>query len=394
MKSMVRGYSAPAFDQGIFLLRLNKGREHLQRGDVVRARLELEEGLKLRPRDEMVLNLLGMVYFRLDLRREAIAIYRNLLAMHPEADILHSNLGILEFKEGRHEEASIALEEALKLNPRNPKPHLYLGLIARLHGRDDECLDHLRRAGADALIARIAHPASETPAGGSPSAEDSDTNRMRRLGADEEAPQHEVPSQPEWAFLDLRDLVAGHERRRSLVGESLFALKSRASLEIAFLGKIRVHRGEVFLASGDLEPSDVLPGFSELHGPGRVLISRAKSSILLLPLSAQRVYVSEPRLLAWEGSLDAAPGASREGRAPASVRLGGSGSLAVDVGTEPLVMELRDGHKLRATARRIIAWTDEVRLTLEPAGDTPYLEGGDAPVAVAAGEGQILIDAA
>src|SRR5262249_47441245 len=156
MKSAARGFTAPAFDQGIFLLRLNKGRELLAKGEVERARLELEEGLKLRPRDEMGLNLLGMVYFRLEMRREAAAIYRSLIDLHPEADILHSNLGILEFKEGRHDAATDALTRALSLNPRNPKPHLYLGLIARLQGRDEECLEHLRKAGADALVAKLA----------------------------------------------------------------------------------------------------------------------------------------------------------------------------------------------------------------------------------------------
>jgi hypothetical protein len=410
MRSAARGFSAPAFDQGIFLLRLNKGKEALQHGDVVKARVELEEGLKLRPRDEMVMNLLGMVYFRLDMRHEAAEIYRTLLAVHPEADILHSNLGILEFKEGRHEEATRSLTEALKLNPRNPKPHLYLGLIARLDGRYDDCLDHLRKAGADALVARIS--ASKRPSRDEESPLD-DTAPMKPLGppgsgADTAASGGEViefvkkgagmgagsSAPPERGSLDLREIVEGHERRRSLVGESLFALKGTSVLELAFLGRVCVRKGAVILASGEMAASELLPGFAELAGPGRVLLSGGNSTVFLFPLSAQRVYVSEARLLAWEGSLDAAAIDATDGLERASVRLRDTGSLALTVGPQPIVVELRSGHPLRIAEGRLVAWTDDVEIRLERASGVSFIMGGEVSVAVATGEGQILIDAA
>jgi len=415
VRAAARGFSAPAFDQGIFLLHLNKGREHLQRGDFDKARLELEEGLKLRPSDEMVLNLLGMVYFRLELRHEAVGIYRMLLTMHPEADILHSNLGILEFKEGNHDEAAKELTEALRLNPRNPKPHLYLGLIARLRGRDEECLEHLRQAGADALVARLrsardAGRAASREADPPPSpllAESQPDRGSReetvalggevlefvRRGADFSGPGAST-APPSWGVLDLREIVEGQEKRRSLVGESLFALKGASSLEVAFLGRIGVRDGAVILASGEMRTSAILPGFTEIRGPGRVLVSGSNASILLFPLTAQRVYVSESRLLAWEGSLDVSAGTTSEQKDRASVRMSGTGSFGMGVGKEPLVVELRGGHPLRVAWSRLIAWTDDVKTGAEPAGEMSSIMGGEGSVALASGEGQILIDAA
>lgn len=52
------------FDQGLFLVHLNRGREHFDRRNFADAAEELEEARKLRPSDDSVLNLLGLAYFK------------------------------------------------------------------------------------------------------------------------------------------------------------------------------------------------------------------------------------------------------------------------------------------------------------------------------------------
>jgi Flp pilus assembly protein TadD len=52
------------FDQGLFLTHLNKGKELYELRKFVDAESELEEAYLLRPRDQKVLNLLGLVYFK------------------------------------------------------------------------------------------------------------------------------------------------------------------------------------------------------------------------------------------------------------------------------------------------------------------------------------------
>ena len=91
---------APPFDQGVFLLHYNRGREAFQEGRYGEARRELEAAQRLRPDDADVLNLLGLVYFKTNAFPEAEVIYRRLIGENPNVFILHSNLGLILFKQG------------------------------------------------------------------------------------------------------------------------------------------------------------------------------------------------------------------------------------------------------------------------------------------------------
>jgi len=161
---------APPFDQGVFLLHYNRGREAFQEGRYAEARRELEAAQRLRPDDADVLNLLGLVYFKTNAFPEAEVIYRRLVNENPNVFILHSNLGLILFKQMKHEEAEQFLRRAIELRPNYAKSHLYLGLLYRQKKKYTEALEHLRFAGADKLVreveiemappARVAAPAS------------------------------------------------------------------------------------------------------------------------------------------------------------------------------------------------------------------------------------------
>src|SRR5213592_3458838 len=92
------------FDQGLFLTHFNKGKAFYDERRFEDAERELEEAYLLRPRDQRVLNLLGLVYFKLN----------------------------------RLEEAELAFLKALELTRDNPKINFYLGSIyERLHQYQD-----------------------------------------------------------------------------------------------------------------------------------------------------------------------------------------------------------------------------------------------------------------
>src|SRR6266545_3585975 len=143
------------FDQGLFLKHFNKGKALYDEKRYEEAERELEEAYLLRPRDQKVLNLLGLVYFKQDKYEKAEEVYRKLAAESPDAHTLFYNLGLICFKLGRLEEAETAFLKALELNRDNPKINFYLGSIyERLH-RFQDAIYQYRQAGANLMVRRV-----------------------------------------------------------------------------------------------------------------------------------------------------------------------------------------------------------------------------------------------
>ncbi len=147
--------AAPPFDQGVFLLHYNRGREAFQEGRHAEARRELENAQKMRPEDSDVLNLLGLVYFKTNSFPEAEVIYRRLVKENPGIFILHSNLGLILFKQGKLDESEHYLLKSVELRPNYAKAHLYLGLLYRQRGKFGLAMEHLKFAGADKLVREV-----------------------------------------------------------------------------------------------------------------------------------------------------------------------------------------------------------------------------------------------
>jgi uncharacterized protein (AIM24 family) len=143
------------FDQGVFLLHYNRGREAFQEGRYAEARRELEAAQRMRPDDADVLNLLGLVYFKTNAFPEAEVIYRRLVKENGSVFILHSNLGLILFKQGKLDEAEHYLLRAIELRPNYAKSHLYLGLLYRQRRKFGLALEHLKFAGADKLVREV-----------------------------------------------------------------------------------------------------------------------------------------------------------------------------------------------------------------------------------------------
>src|SRR5204862_1503709 len=146
---------APPFDQGVFLLHYNRGREAFQEGRYAEARRELEQAQRLRPDDADVLNLLGLVYFKTNAFPEAEVIYRRLVRENANVFILHSNLGLILFKQGKLDESEQFLLRAIELRPNYAKSHLYLGLLYRQRRKYGLAIEHLRFAGADKTVREV-----------------------------------------------------------------------------------------------------------------------------------------------------------------------------------------------------------------------------------------------
>jgi Flp pilus assembly protein TadD/uncharacterized protein (AIM24 family) len=391
---------APPFDQGVFLLHYNRGREAFQEGRTAEARRELEAAQRLRPEDADVLNLLGLVYFKTNAFPEAEVIYRRLIGENPNVFILHSNLGLILFKEGKHDEAEQFLRRAIDLRPNYAKSHLYLGLLYRQKKKYELALEHLRFAGADKLVREVEQemrppappPAPPPPKPAAPPVAEKVTTQKIRAYVPEnvtqpgkvptpqvETPPPPAPVQPEPAITAARKLQDAVDEpqhveakridvARKIEGASrTFTLHENGFLEINFARNVHVKRGTVSSYSGNLKfiaESGLLGTTAQTLvkavGQGKIFVYERGRKTFLLDLNDEFIYVEGRNLLALEDSLtyrvEPIYDASYQ-RKIDTVKIFGKGSLAISTSIEPLTMRVTREYPLSISSNALVAWT-------------------------------------
>ncbi len=376
--------SAP-FDQGVFLLHYNRGREAFQEGRYAEGRRELESAQKLRPDDPDVLNLLGLVYFKTNAFPEAEVIYRRLAKENPNVFILHSNLGLILFKQGKLDEAEYYLLRAVELRPNYAKSHLYLGLLYRQRKKLGLAMDHLRFAGADRLLheveAEMRPPSRQTV----PDSSKVTTEKIVALPAPHTKPieaQRSLATQPgniaSQAARKLQEAVdntsLGDEKRidlatgRKVEGASrTFALHENGFLEIHLANSVYVKKGTVSSYSGNLKfaaESGLLGTTAQTlvkaSGQGKIFVYEKGRKAFLLDLSEEFIYVEGSNLLALEETLSYRVEPiydSAYQRKIDTLKIFGKGSLAISTNIEPLTLRVTRELPLSISSTALVAWT-------------------------------------
>jgi Flp pilus assembly protein TadD/uncharacterized protein (AIM24 family) len=370
------------FDQGVFLLHYNRGREAFQDGRYGEARRELESAQKLRPDDADVLNLLGLVYFKTNAYPEAEVIYRRLARENPSVFILHSNLGLILFKQGKIEDAEQHLLRAIELRPNYAKSHLYLGLLYRQRKKFGLALDHLRFAGADKLVREVEtemRPQAKTP----PPRPVVEKERVitQKIPAvkqlDTQPGAATKPPEPPamQAARKLQDAVdeAPVDEKRLDLGRKIesasktFALHENGFLEINFARSVYVKRGTVSSYSGNLKftaESGLLGTTAQTLvkavGQGKIFVYEKGSKTFLLDLTDEFIYVEGSNLLALEETLTYRVEPiydSSYQRKIDTVKIFGKGSLAISTSIEPLTLRVTKDYPLSISSNALVAWT-------------------------------------
>ncbi len=400
------------FDQGVFLLHYNRGREAFQEGRYAEARRELESAQKLRPDDSDVLNLLGLVYFKTNAFPEAEVIYRRLAKENPKVFTLHSNLGLILFKQGKLDEAEQFLLSAIELRPNYAKSHLYLGLLYRQRKKPAQALEHLRFAGAEKLVREVESemrppaPPPPPPVVVTPHAVQHTTQRVKPI-RDPEATMRVAPptnrTQPipipaipldqqktlaqmtpptaattaaVTAARKLQEAVddslhAGErtiDLARKIEGASrTFVLHENGFLEINFSRSVHVKKGTVSSYSGNLKfvaESGLLGTTAQTLikavGHGKIFVFEKGRKTFLLDLNEEFIYVEGSNLLALEDTLtyrvEPIYDTSYQKKID-TVKVFGKGSLAISTSIEPLTLRVTPDYPLLISSDALVAWT-------------------------------------
>jgi tetratricopeptide (TPR) repeat protein len=355
------------FDQGLFLKHFNRGKALYEEKRFEESEGELEEAYLLRPRDQNVLNLLGLVYFRQEKLEKAEEVYRKLAAESPEVPVLFQNLGLIYFKLGRLEEAESSFLKALDLAGGNPKINFYLGSIYERSGRFQDAIYQYRQAGANLMVRRVedkmaaAAPAAARAAGGTGERtqafrpDDTAEFRARDLEAalrqpdsplaahlktlqpvsstlmSEYAPvrvEHDTkpPARPgtDTARFRLADLGANPEstlppvtrprragagEERSSRGRTQFRPLENNLMEISLTGKVYIRQGTIYSYGGNLTfwVKDRRPGghpsMVMITGTGKIILTDRDREITFMTVADETLYVEPSHLLACEDTL-------------------------------------------------------------------------------------------
>ena len=372
---------AAPFDQGVFLLHYNRGREAFQEGRYAEARRELESAQKLRPDDPDVLNLLGLVYFKTNAFPEAEVIYRRLAKENPNVFILHSNLGLILFKQEKLEEAEHYLLRAVELRPNYAKSHLYLGLLYRQRKKLGLAMDHLRFAGADKLMKEVEtemrpdiSKVITAKITALPEVKTAEVPRplTTQPGASAAARKlQEAVDQPQLLEEKRIDIAIG----RKVEGASkTFTLHENGFLEINFAQSVHVKKGTVSSYSGNLKfvaESGLLGTTAQTLvkaiGQGKVFVYEKGRKTFLLDLVDEFIYVEGSSLLALEETLTYRVEPiydSSYQRKIDTVKIFGKGSLAISTAIEPLSLRVTRDLPLSISSTALVAWTGNLTPTV------------------------------
>lgn len=422
---MSRAPGAP-FDQGLFLTHLNKGREAYEARRFAEAERELEEAYLLRPRDQNVLNLLGLTYFKQERFEKAEEVYRKLAGESPEAPTLHYNLGLIGFKLERLEEAESSFLKALELSGENPKIRFYLGSIYERLRRFQDAIFQYRQAGAHLLVRRVegkllaspAPPAAPAaplkapqptpspaalaasaatlpgttrealgvPLAPRPPARQDDTARVRAedvrealrdAGAQREETLPGLRVQPVGRPLLAEDAPPRADsdtaRFRVPMGDAPaepFRALQNALVEVDVAERVFIRPGTLYSYSGAFafwvkeRRSGGHPALAIATGKGRLMLRDRGREVTFLRVEDEALTVEPDHLLACEASLQ--PRFVSLGTGPGAdfLVLEGRGLVALSVAGRPLTLTVEPDLPVSVPASSVITWNGALEASL------------------------------
>jgi Flp pilus assembly protein TadD/uncharacterized protein (AIM24 family) len=443
------------FDQGLFLAHFNKGKDLYDQQRYEDAEHQLEEAYLLRPRDQKVLNLLGLVYFKQDKFAKAEEVYLKLVAESPDAHTLHYNLGLIYFKLNRLEDAESSFLKSLEISKDNPKISFYLGSIYERLQRFKDAIYQYRAAGANILVRRVEDkiaatspptpsPATVPPARGGAKKDDTaefpanETQEVRdsiRRKAEEDgallSPAKEVhpvsesllaAGAPRTVFPPgeptSEDTLPPRSRRmpgfpdkgtpdRTLPANrpEPFRFLENNLLEIDFSGKVFIKQGTVYSYSGNLTfwVKEKRPGGQAtlviITGTGRVILTDKDREVTLMHLEGQPIHVEPGHLLACEEGVT--PRYIRIGEPPHDLdflALEGKGMVALSAASRPLAISVTPDLPVSLPSTSVITWNgDLVAKVVEDPQIYEVMRGPEGPsgrLLRLEGTGRVLVEQA
>jgi Tfp pilus assembly protein PilF len=388
---------APPFDQGLFLLHLNKGREQLRTGNLISARSELQIAETIRNDDEDVLNLLSVVYFKSGDLEEAEKITRRLLSENDDSAVLHSNLGVILVKNGNFDEAESQLRRAIELKPDHQKSHLYLGYVYRQKRKLGLALEHFRFAGADKLVAELQAELRRSTR---------ETGELRSAPGRGEAGSMSTTNRLVIPKEFRASAPSRRESRPDPVADKLFRILNNGTVEIKFQGEVLVRRGTVASYSGKITfaADPKLAGTKaesllKATGKGSIFLADRGRRPVLIDLENEFFSAEASRVLAIGPTLsfryEPIHDFPRRRRVDV-LRVYGRGGIVLSPSRENFSIAVSPDLPLNVSSRDLIGWTGNLVPSVPPdrfLDEVMLPDTEDPPKIRFEGEGSVMAEA-
>jgi Flp pilus assembly protein TadD len=355
-------FDTPPFDQGLYLLHLNRGRTAIRQGHYSEARTELRAALGTRPDDPEALNLLSVAHFRLGEVDEAEKITRRLVADNPDSAILRTNLGVVLVRIGQLDQAEAELRRAVEIAPDHRKAHLYLGHIYRMQKQYSAALDHFRLARADKLVREME--------AGPPASSTADTAPTPAVAAPEEPSGRDTgPARIAELFPDLASASGAAPAAVFDAADDarLFTLHANGTVEINFRGEVLVRKGTVASYGGSVRfaPDPRLAGtraesLLRAAGNGSIFLSDRGRRPIKIDLRSEFLSAEASRILAIGPTLsfryEPIHDFPRRKRVDL-LRIFGRGTLILSPAKPPFSIAVTPEFPLNISSRDLVGWT-------------------------------------
>ncbi|MBN1881798.1 MAG: tetratricopeptide repeat protein [Deltaproteobacteria bacterium] len=435
-----------------FLRLFKQGRTDLDQGNYDSALQNLEEANKLSPGNEAVQNLLGLIYFRLEIYNKCESVYRELVKKNPDMFTLRANLGLVYFKEEKYFDAVRELNEAVNLKQDYARAHNYLGLVYTELGKYKSAREEFLRAGSrtmakkvDEVIAGNRDPSTimidqrdegDTPQGAVPVGDLSLDPELKQMlddfrqgksldvyenstqvehiglkrGTDGllEAETHSTndtstttdtsPSVTSTFSVDTDQSKQPDLQPNILNIDSTGISYGRVGGLIAVEGDVsfnaakRIFKGKT--AAEDLGGDD--DPLVEINGVGRIMLSTGNRMVKIITLSADTVfYIKESAIMAFQSGISWENGAIRidDSTALEIVHLKGAGDVAIQSEKTPVIKEITKKTPLKVNASSIIGWEGKI---IPKVTEISQKKGKDGHITVPFielnGEGKVIIE--
>ncbi len=393
--------SPPPFDQGVFLMHLNKGKEALKRNDLDMARFELEVALRYRPEDEELLNMLGMIYFKLKKYGEAEVLYKKLIKLNPDIFVLRSNLGVVLYKQGKEEEALSHFQRAIELKPNYVKAHLYLGLIYKKMQKFGLALEHFKFAQAEAQVKEVEEILKERKEELPQKKESPETTKTFKVMPIEEGkPLKTITDVFQRDTSEILEKIEVSKVETAKPIEKKFYLHHNGFLEIQSEGKVFIKKSSLrsYVGNFSFNPIPDLKTTTaqeivEARGKGKLFLFEKGNQTYLFELNQEFVYVEGSHILALEENLlfrSEPIHDYKNNKTLQTFKIYGKGALALTTHMEPLTLRVTADFPLTIISSSIVAWTGN----LYPIVGQKAIEkeGSDSFLIRFEGEGLIIAD--